>query len=453
MGVNPAIGLPLSHRQQIRLKSAPNKNSEVIPYNGWTLRRYEQLPQFQHSFDPRHSVLARRKAQQQPQFEITCMRRQNCRRIGLSAVVLALHALVIVATAGVLLGQTTTSPTADLRSGEKIFKSGCVACHGPDATGMPKAIAGFEPPRTFPDFTACDQTTPEPDTAWKAIITHGGPTRGFSQIMPSFSEALTSQQMDEVIKYLRAFCRNPHWPRGELNLPRALVTEKAFPEKEEVISTAVNAHGTPGVMTHIVHEQRFGIKNQLEVDVPITFEDQNHTWYGGVGDATIGVKRVMFSTTGSILSLFGGVLVPSGNRARGFGTGTTTFETFAAFDHLFSTNTFIQTQFGAELPRHTQIAPQSIFFNGALGQSFAADHGLGRLWSPMVEFVAARDLVDKAKTDWDTVPQLQVTISRRQHIRADLGLRVPVNNTAGRSTQVMFYILWDWQDGRLNEGW
>src|SRR4051812_14683906 len=198
MGVNPAIGLPLSHRQQIRLKSAPNKNSEVIPYNGWTLRRYEQLPQFQHSFDPRHSVLARRKAQQQPQFEITCMRRQNCRRIGLSAVVLALHALVIVATAGVLLGQTTTSPTADLRSGEKIFKSGCVACHGPDATGMPKAIAGFEPPRTFPDFTACDQTTPEPDTAWKAIITHGGPTRGFSQIMPSFSEALTSQQMDEV---------------------------------------------------------------------------------------------------------------------------------------------------------------------------------------------------------------------------------------------------------------
>ena len=381
------------------------------------------------------------------------MRKQNCRCTGLSAVLLTLNALFVVAMSGMLLGQTGASPTADLRSGEKIFKSGCVACHGADATGAPKAIAGFEPPRTFPDFTQCDQTTPEPDTAWKAVITHGGPTRGFSQIMPSFGEALTSQQMDDVIKYLRSFCRNPHWPRGELNLPRALITEKAFPEKEEVISTAVNASGAPGVMTHIVHEQRFGIKNQLEVDVPITFEDQNHTWYGGVGDATIGVKRVMFSTTGSILSLFGGVLVPSGNRARGFGTGTTTFETFAAYDKLFSTNTFIQTQFGAELPRHTEIAPQSIFFNSALGQSFAADHGLGRLWSPMVEFVAVRDLVDKAKTDWDTVPQLQVTISRRQHIKADLGLRVPVNNTAGRSTQVMFYKLWDWQDGRLNEGW
>jgi hypothetical protein len=163
----------------------------------------------------------------------------------------------------------------------------------------------------------------------------------------------------------------------------------------------------------------------------------------------------MFSSLqwGSIFSLQGSVILPTGNKERGFGTGTTTFETFAAFDQLFSTNTFIQTQFGADLPRHTNIAPQSIFFNTAVGQSFAADHGLGRLWSPMVEFVAARDLVDHPKTDWDVVPQMQVTISKRQHIKADLGVRVPVNNTAGRQIQIVFYLLWDWQDGRLNEGW
>jgi hypothetical protein len=82
-----------------------------------------------------------------------------------------------------------------------------------------------------------------------------------------------------------------------------------------------------------------------------------------------------------------------------------------------------------------------------------ADHGLGRMWSPMMEFLAARDLVNRAQTDWDVVPQMQVTISRRQHIRADLGVRVPVNNTAGRPVQLMVYVLWDWQDGRLTEGW
>jgi hypothetical protein len=370
---------------------------------------------------------------------------------------LAFAGLIVLLFVGtsVLFGKVGNQSSLHLESGEQIFKAACVACHGPDGKGMSKSISGFEPPRTFPDFSACDQTTPEDNKAWKAIITHGGPDRGFSQIMPSFGQALTSEQIDQVIEYLRGFCREPKWPRGELNLPRALITEKAYPENEVVISTAVNGQGAPGVESHVIHEQRFGIRNQIEVDVPILFEDQNHTWYGGIGDTTLGVKRVLFSNlrSGSILSLQGSVLLPTGNRTRGFGSGTTTFETFAAFDQVFRTNTFVQTQLGADLPRHTDIAPQSIFFHTALGQSFAGDHGLGRLWSPMVEFLADRDLVDHARTNWDVLPQMQVTLSKRQHVRCDFGVRVPVNNTAQRPVQLMFYVLWDWQDGRLSEGW
>jgi cytochrome c553 len=344
---------------------------------------------------------------------------------------------------------------ADAKTGAALYRSACKSCHGPDGRGTPKTIAGFDQPRTFPDFTRCDQTTPEVNSGYKAVITNGGSYRGFSQIMPAFGQALTSEEIDDLVAYLRTFCTNRHWPRGELNLPRALVTEKAYPEDEVVLSTAVNVSGTPGNESHIIHEQRFGQKNQIEVDVPIAFQDQNHVWYGGVGDATLGVKRVMFSNleSGSILGLQGGLLIPSGNRARGFGSGTTTFETFAAFDQLFRTDTFIQTQFGADLPFHTNIAPQSIFFNSAIGQSFGANHGLGRLWTPMVEFIADRDLMTGATTDWDVVPQMQVTISHRQHIRGDLGLRIPATNTVGRQKQIVFYLLWDWQDGRLNEGW
>src|SRR5229473_4856889 len=355
----------------------------------------------------------------------------------------------------VVVGQTGNHDSLKAQAGEKVFKSACAACHGSDGRGTAKEIAGFERPRTFPDFTACDQTSPEPNVTWKDVITHGGPTRGFSDIMPSFSDALTSEEIDDVVAYLRGLCRNPHWPRGELNLPRALVTEKAYPEDEVVISTGLNAQGAPGGTTHIIHEQRFGMKNQIEVDVPINFQDQSHTWYGGIGDTTLGVKRTMFSSlpSGSILSMFGGAILPTGNKARGFGTGTTTFETFAAFDQLFRTNTFVQTQVGADLPRHTNIAPQSMFWRVAIGQSFGANHGLGRLWSPMMEFLGARDLVDNAKMNWDVLPQMQVTISRRQHVRANLGVRVPVNNTSGRQIQVVFYLLWDWFDGRLNEGW
>jgi hypothetical protein len=51
------------------------------------------------------------------------------------------------------------------------------------------------------------------------------------------------------------------------------------------------------------------------------------------------------------------------------------------------------------------------------------------------------------------MPQFQVTLNRRQHIRVNAGLQVPVSNTAGRSKQVVFYLLWDWFDGGFLEGW
>ena len=344
---------------------------------------------------------------------------------------------------------------ADSNRGRQLYQRACASCHGSDGKGAPQSIAGFQQPRTFPDFSRCDQTTPEVDSAYKDVINHGGPNRGFSQIMPAFNQALPAEDVNDLVAYLRSFCRARGWPRGELNLPRAIVTEKAFPEDEVVLATSVNANGPPGNTSHIIHEQRFGKKNQIEVDVPIEFQNQNHVWYGGVGDTTLAVKRVMYSNleSGSILSLQGGFLLPVGNRVRGLGSGTTTFETFAAFDQVFRSDTFIQTQFGADLPFKTSLAPQSLFFNTAIGQSFAANHGLGRLWTPMVEFVAERDLTTGAKMDWDVLPEMQVTISRRQHIRGDLGLRIPATNTSGRQKQIVFYLLWDWQDGRLNEGW
>ncbi len=352
-----------------------------------------------------------------------------------------------------MYAQTIKQRSTNVKNGERLYRSGCNACHGADGTGAPRTLTEFKRPDTFPDFTRCDQTTPEANSAWKAVIVHGGPSRGFSEIMPAFGELLTNDQIDDLIAYLRTLCRNPHWARGELNLPRALITEKAFPESEEVISTAVNAHGAPGFTTDIIHEQRFGIHNQIEVDIPVTAQDQAHKWNGGVGDVTLGLKREVWSSlrTGSIFSLFSGVLLPTGSHSRGFGAGTTTFETFAAFDQLFPTNTFIQFQVGADLPVHT--ASKSMFWRTALGQSFAGDHGLGRLWSPMVELVADRDLEDGAKTNWDVVPQMQVTLSRRQHVRVNVGYSKPFTNVSGRQGQVIFYLLWDWADGKLTQGW
>ena len=71
----------------------------------------------------------------------------------------------------------------------------------------------------------------------------------------------------------------------------------------------------------------------------------------------------------------------------------------------------------------------------------------------MVEFIADRDLVVGASTNWDIVPEIQIPMSKRMHVLGSVGVRLPVNNTAGRQKQVMFYVLWDWMDGGLLQGW
>jgi mono/diheme cytochrome c family protein len=349
-----------------------------------------------------------------------------------------------------------SSGAAKLKSGKEIYEAGCAGCHGGDGRGAPQSTIGFEKPNTFPDFTRCDQTTPEDNRAWKSVIRDGGPSRGFSEIMPSFSEALSPAQIDAVVSYVRGFCTDKEWPRGELNLPRALVTEKAFPENEVVITTALNAQGAPGVSNEIVYEQRFGARNQIEVSLPVEFQrPEPGLWYGGFGDIGLGFKRTLFASlrAGSIFALQGEVILPTGNPAHGLGTGVTTFETFAAFGQLFPHYIFLQLQGGGELPTDTSRAPQAVFARAAFGKGFNQNHGLGRLWSPMVELLADRDLQTGTRTNFDVLPQFQVTLSKRQHVRFNLGLRIPAANTRGRQMQVVFYLLWDWFDGKLWEGW
>jgi hypothetical protein len=187
----------------------------------------------------------------------------------------------------------------------------------------------------------------------------------------------------------------------------------------------------------------------------VNYADQAHNWTAGFGDITLALKREMFSSlrTGSILSLQGGILLPTGDSKRGFGAGTTQFEPFAAFDQLFKENTFVQTQLGADLPVDTSRAPRSMFWRVAIGQAMAPDHMLGRLFSPMVEFLAVHDFKPGARTEWDVLPEMQITLSRRQHVRVGFGVREPFTNTQGRTPQVLFYFLWDRADGKLWEGW
>src|SRR5439155_2831502 len=218
------------------------------------------------------------------------------------------------------------------------------------------------------DFTDCAGTTPERDVDWKATITQGGHGRGFSPIMPSFAEELTSTQVDAVIAHLRSLCRQPSWPRGELNLPRPLRTEKAFPESETVITISLD-HAAD-LDSELAYEHRLSMRDQLEVAVPFSsLHDGTGVRVGGVGDVALGWKRVLFSSRNSILSGQGEIVFPTGNTSKGLGSGVMTFGAFASYGQILPSASFLQVQIGTDQPTSTDEAPRTLFWRLAAGRS------------------------------------------------------------------------------------
>ena len=338
------------------------------------------------------------------------------------------------------------------RTPEQVYRAACLNCHGPDGTGVPQTTLGFDLP--VPDFTDCSFATREPDSDWLAVVSDGGPARAFSKLMPAFHDALTPAEMEAALRHVRGFCGDESWPRGELNLPRPLVTEKAFPEDEAVLATSITPEGGASVANRLVYEKRIGPRSQVEIVVPYGFRDGGADWVTGIGDVALGFKRSLYHDhrKGTIFSVTGEVVLPTGDEKDGFGKGYTIFEPFATFGQILPGDAFVQFQGGIEIPSDSGKAAKEAFWRTTLGKSIS-QNVFGRTWSPMVEIIGFRELEDGQSTHWDLVPQMQVTLSTRQHIMANVGVRVPLNEREGRHTQILFYLLWDWFDGPLFGGW
>jgi len=357
-------------------------------------------------------------------------------------------------TASAAAAQSPVPAARALTSGDAIYRAGCAGCHGANGDGAPQTSTMFDRPSTFPDFTDCSGTTPELDVDWKATITQGGHGRGFSPIMPSFADELTSDQVDAVIKYLRTLCRSNRYPRGELNLPRPLVTEKAFPESEAIETMAFSSRAMTEVTTEFSYEYRLSARNQIELAVPVaSIQGESGDRASGIGDVAVGLKRVLFASHNTIVSGFGEIALPTGDSDKGLGSGVTTFSFHAMAGQLLPGNAFVQGQVGTDQPTDTSLAARTLFWRLNVGKSFREENGLGLMWTPMVEVVSDHDFAIGAPFLVEVIPQFQVTLNRRQHIRANVGLQIPASYREGRSTQFVFYLLWDWFDGGFLEGW
>ena len=338
--------------------------------------------------------------------------------------------------------------------GARLYARACAACHGADGRGAAPARTGLAVP--LPDFTDCGYQTREPDADWIAIAHGGGPVRAFDRRMPAFGDALSEAQLAAVVRHVRSFCRDARpWPPGELNLPRAFHTEKAYPEDEAILSVAASTDGE--ALDHeLIYERRIGTRSQIELALPVpAHRTGSGAWTGCAGDLGIAFKHALHhdGARGRIVAAAAELRLPTGRSEDGLGAGTARIEPFVSAGQLFGDAFFVQGQAGVEVPFDGDRAESEVFWRIAAGTTIAQDDGRGRAWSPMIEVLAARELEGGARIAWDVAPQLQVTLSRRQHVMLSVGVRVPVSERAGRSPAVLSYLLWDWYDGGLFKGW
>jgi hypothetical protein len=71
----------------------------------------------------------------------------------------------------------------------------------------------------------------------------------------------------------------------------------------------------------------------------------------------------------------------------------------------------------------------------------------------MVEVIGVFALGKNSESNLDIVPQIQIPLNRRQHVRLNLGVGIPATRNDERATRVGAYLLWDWFDGGFFEGW
>ena len=375
----------------------------------------------------------------------------------------ALLCLSIAMTVSVRASQETAPGSTPLlpanTSGEEIYRQACAACHSVDGSGQPQTTVGFQLPlpngHSFPDFNDCATNTVEPTADWIAVVHRGGPVRALDRHMPAFGDALSLEQIERAVKYVWTFCKDASWPRGDLNLPRAFFTEKAFPENETVWTTGVTGSGAKAIDNELVYEHRIGSRGQFEVKLPIAAQQQEPAgaWSRGIGDVEFAVRRTFYANLdrGSIFAAGGAIVAPTGKESEGLGNGFWIYEPFAMWGQMIGTNAFLQVHAGVEFPSDQALGDTEAFARTAFGYTFARDQGFGRAWTPMLEVLTASP--QGAATEWDVVPQVQISLSKLQHILLSVGVRVPLNEREERKPQMLTYFLWDWFDGGLFQFW
>jgi mono/diheme cytochrome c family protein len=92
-------------------------------------------------------------------------------------------------------------PAGNAQVGKGVFETNCALCHGASGRGDgPGAIALNPKPANFTDR---DRMSRSPEPRRLQTVREGGASVGLSPLMPAFKEALSEQQIRDVLEYVK----------------------------------------------------------------------------------------------------------------------------------------------------------------------------------------------------------------------------------------------------------
>lgn len=98
---------------------------------------------------------------------------------------------------GFALGTLPVHGADDAVKGRQVFRSHCMQCHGEKADGHGPLAARFTPPPA--DISVSRRS----DDYMMQIVTLGGAALGRSSVMPEWGLELSSEEIADVVIYLR----------------------------------------------------------------------------------------------------------------------------------------------------------------------------------------------------------------------------------------------------------
>ena len=341
----------------------------------------------------------------------------------------ALTLTTLLATGVAGASQIPTDP-------DQAFTVFCVVCHGQDGRGQIDNPAIETEPM---DFTDCSITTPEPDSDWELVITHGGPAAGLSSEMPSFGDALEDEQIQALIGRVRDFCAEDGWPLGNLNFPRPMFTEKSFPENEFVLlpDMAQGAGEDYGFGLRAIFERRVGKRGHAEVRFPVESVAAAGERRSGLGDIQVAGKYVLHTDRAATRITATGleISLPTGDEEDRLGKGTTVFEPYLAFGTRVR-DVYLQTQVKVELPAGDPVSAAKLDYNVFVGRDLTETLDT---WTVGVELNGVDD-------DLAVTPQVRKGLTRTGALALAVGVQYPLNHRRDRPTRWVGYLLWEYHD-------